>query len=110
MRISYQFIAIGILYLMPLTSMGQEVAPYAKSEVKVNWVRGTDFSQYKTYVWGTTRQVTPDTKHPIETLKPLCRQRDCIRWGWTKIPVSLSLLAVETSSCFRFRVTSKIRL
>jgi Domain of unknown function (DUF4136) len=66
MRISYQFIAIGILYLMPLASMPQDVVPYAKSEVKVDWVRGTDFSQYKTYAWGTTHQMTPDPKHTIE--------------------------------------------
>jgi len=68
MRISYQLIAIGILSLMPLTSMAQEVVPYANREVKVDWVRGTDFSQYKTYAWGTAHQMTPDSKHPTEDI------------------------------------------
>jgi hypothetical protein len=68
MRISRQLLAIGILYLMPLASMPQEVVPYAKSEVKVDWVRGTDFSRYKTYAWGTMSQKNPDPKFkfPIE--------------------------------------------
>jgi hypothetical protein len=69
MRISCQVLAIGILYLTPLASITQGVVPYAKSEVKVDWVRGTDFSQYKTYAWGATRQVTPDPKHPVEDIE-----------------------------------------
>ena len=32
------------LYLLPLASMAQDVR-YAKSQVKVDWVRGTDFSK-----------------------------------------------------------------
>lgn len=36
MKISYQLLAIGILYLMPLASTAQEVVPYANSEVKVD--------------------------------------------------------------------------
>ena len=47
MKISYQFLAISLLYLTPLASMAQEVVPYANSDVKVDWVRGTDFSKYK---------------------------------------------------------------
>src|SRR5580692_9730010 len=66
MRISCQLLAIVILYLMPLVSMAQEVVPYAKSEVKVDWVQGTDFSKCKTYAWGTSRQMTPDPKQTIE--------------------------------------------
>jgi len=68
MKISCQLLAIGIFYLMPLGSMAQDVVPYAKSEVKVDWVRGTDFSKYKTYAWGTTRQTTPNPKHPTEDI------------------------------------------
>jgi hypothetical protein len=48
--------------------MAQEVVPYAKSEVKVDWVQGTDFSKCKTYAWGTSRQMTPDPKHTIEDI------------------------------------------
>lgn len=66
MKISCQLLIIGILYLMPLTSMAQNVEPYAKSEVKVDWVRGTDFSKYQTYAWGTSHQATPDPKHTVE--------------------------------------------
>jgi hypothetical protein len=46
MGISCQLLATGILYLMlmPLVSMAQDVVPYPKSEVKVDWVQGTDFS------------------------------------------------------------------
>ena len=68
MRISCQLLAIGILYLMPLASTPQDVVPYAKSEVKVDWVRGADFSKYKTYAWGPSYQVTPDPKHPTEDI------------------------------------------
>jgi hypothetical protein len=66
MRISCQLLVIGILYLVPLGSMAQEVVPYPKSEVKVDWVRGTDFYKCKTYAWGSARQMTPDPKHTIE--------------------------------------------
>ncbi len=63
-----QRLAIGILCLTPLVSMPRDVVPYAKSEVKVDWVRGTDFSKYKTYAWGATHQMSPDPKlrFPIE--------------------------------------------
>jgi hypothetical protein len=65
MRISC-LLAIGILYLMPVVSNAQDVVPYPQSDVKVDWVRGTDFSKCKTYAWGTARQTTPDPKHTIE--------------------------------------------
>ena len=68
MRITFQLLAIGILYLMPVASMAQDVVPYATSEVKVDWVRGTDFSKYKTYAWGTKHQVRSDAKHPTEDI------------------------------------------
>jgi hypothetical protein len=68
MRISRQLLSAGILWLMPLASMPQDVQPYAKSEVKVDWVRGTDFSKYKTYAWGTPDKKAPDPKHPLEDI------------------------------------------
>jgi hypothetical protein len=51
---------------MPVVSNAQDVVPYPQSDVKVDWVRGTDFSKCKTYAWGTARQTTPDPKHTIE--------------------------------------------
>jgi hypothetical protein len=66
MRISRKLMALSILYLMPVLSKAQDVVPYPKSDVKVDWVRGTDFSKCKTYAWGTTSQMTPDPKHTIE--------------------------------------------
>ena len=65
MQISWQLVAIGILYLMPGASNAQDVVPYPKSDVKVDWVRGTDFSKCKTYAWGTASHMTPDPKHTI---------------------------------------------
>ena len=65
---SGDFLAIGILCLMSVGSISQDpnVVPYPKSDVKVDWVRGTDFSKCKTYAWGTASQMTPDPKHTIE--------------------------------------------
>jgi Domain of unknown function (DUF4136) len=60
MRINWQLPAILVLCLIPLASMAQDVVPYAQTDVKVDWVRGTDFSKYSTYAWGTSRQQTPD--------------------------------------------------
>ena len=66
MRITCQLLALGIVSLMALPSTAQDVVPYPKSDVKVDWVRGTDFSKCKTYAWGTASQMTPDPKHTIE--------------------------------------------
>ena len=63
MRIGCPLLAISVLCLTPLASIAPEVVPYAKDQVKVDWVRGTDFSKYKTYAWGATQQVTPNP-HP----------------------------------------------
>jgi hypothetical protein len=68
MKISCQFLAVGILYLMPFSSTAQEVVPYADAEVKVDWVRGTDFSKYKTYAWGIPDQKAPDPNHPLDDI------------------------------------------
>ena len=77
MRISGQLLTIGILLLTPFASIAQEVVPYAKSELRVDCVRGTEFSKYKTYAWGATRQTTPNPSIPLKTLMQPCRQRDC---------------------------------
>ena len=65
-RISCQLLAISILSLTPLASMAQDVVPYANSDVKVDWVRGTDFSKYKTYAWGTSHLATPSLEHTVQ--------------------------------------------
>jgi hypothetical protein len=68
MRISCQLATIGLVYLIPLGSVAQDhdVVPFPKSQVKVDWMQGTDFSKYKTYAWGTMSQMTPDPKHTIQ--------------------------------------------
>lgn len=66
MRIGCKLVVLGILYLMPVVSKAQDVVPYPNSNVKVDWVRGTDFSKCKTYAWGVSRQMTPDQKRTIE--------------------------------------------
>ena len=66
MRIGFQILAVGILSLVPVASMAQDVEPYAKSDVKVDWVRGTDFSKYKTYAWGISHPATPGLEHTIQ--------------------------------------------
>ena len=68
MKISYQFLAVSLLYLMPLASTTQEVVPYANSDVKVDWVRGTDFSKYKTYALGVPNQKPTDPNHPLDEI------------------------------------------
>jgi hypothetical protein len=68
MRLSCRLLAIGVLYPMPLASMAQEAVPYANSEVTVDWVRGTDFSKYKTYAWGTPNQKATDPNHPLDDI------------------------------------------
>ena len=69
MKISWQLLSAGIMCLVSLTAVAQDVQ--AKHDVKVNWVRGTDFSKYRTYAWGTSHQKTPDpawNQHLIEEI------------------------------------------
>jgi hypothetical protein len=66
MKFSCELLAIGILSLIPMASPAQDVVPYAKSDVQVDWVRGTNFSKCKTYAWGPSGQMTPDPKHTTE--------------------------------------------
>jgi hypothetical protein len=68
MKFTWHFLAMGALALMPLALTAQEVVPYANSEVKVDWVRGIDFSKYKTYAWGTPDQKAPDPNHPLDDI------------------------------------------
>lgn len=51
MKIRYRALLAVIVGFVSLASVGQVVEPYAASDVKVNWVHGTDFSKYKTYAW-----------------------------------------------------------
>lgn len=89
MRISCQLSAIGILYLMPLASMAQIVEPYARSEVKVDWVRGTDFSKYKTYAWGAPDNKAPDPKHPLEDIDAALQAEGLQKVGMDENPTLL---------------------
>jgi Domain of unknown function (DUF4136) len=69
MKISWQFLLAGIMCLVSLTAAAQDAE--AKRDVKVNWVRGTDFSKYRTYAWGTSHQKTPNpawNQHLIEDI------------------------------------------
>ena len=60
MKITGQILLAGLMCLVSLVSVAQDVVPYAQSDVKVDWVKGTDFSKYKTYAWGTSHQKSPD--------------------------------------------------
>jgi hypothetical protein len=86
MKIICQLLALSIFYLMPPASMSQDVVPYAKSEVKVEWLRGTDFSKYKTYAWGTTRQTTPNPKHPTEDIDAALQAKGLQKVGTDENP------------------------
>jgi Domain of unknown function (DUF4136) len=86
MRTSCQLLAIGVLALMPLASTAQEVVPYANSEVKVEWVRGTDFSKYKTYAWGTPDQKAPDPNHPLEDIDAALQSKGLQKVGMDMNP------------------------
>ena len=68
MRIGFQLLAVGILSLMPLASIAQEAVPYVNPDVKVDWVRGTDFSKYKTYAWKTSHLATPSLEPAVQAM------------------------------------------
>ena len=40
--------------------------PYVNPNVKVDWVRGTDFSKYKTYAWKTSHLATPSLEPTVQ--------------------------------------------
>jgi hypothetical protein len=91
MRVTFQRLTIGILCLTPWVSIAQDVVPYAKSEVKVDWVRGTDFSRYKTYAWAASQQMTPDPHHLIENIDSALQTKGLQRVG---IDANPSLIVV----------------
>ena len=84
MKIGCPLLAIGILCLMPLLPWRRKSMPYAKNQVKVDWLRGTDFSKYKTYAWGDTQQMTPDPKHTIEAIIEAALQAKGLQVGRTQ--------------------------
>lgn len=100
MRISCQLLAISILCLVPLASMAQDVEPYAKSEVKVDWVRGTDFSKYKTYAWGTPDQKAPDPKHPLEDIEAALQAKGLQKVAMDENPGLLAAFSVGNKMVF----------
>ena len=100
MRPSCQLLAIGILYLMPLASMTQEAVPYANSEVKVDWVRGTDFSKYKTYAWGTPNQKATDSNHPLDDIDAALQADGLQKVGTDANPDLLVAFSVDSSHVY----------
>jgi hypothetical protein len=110
MKISCPLLAIGILYLMPLASMTQEVVPYANSEVKVDWVRGTDFSKYKTYAWGTPKQKAPDPNHPLDDIDAALKAEGLQKVGLHANPGLLVAFRVGNKQVYVIQHIAKIQL
>jgi hypothetical protein len=102
MRITFQRLAIGILCLTPLVSVAQDVVPYAKSDVKVDWVRGTDFSKYKTYAWGAARQMSsdPKLKFPIDDVDAALRAKGLQKVGMDANPSLIAALNAGNKMVF----------
>jgi hypothetical protein len=100
MKISWQLLAIGVLYVMPLTSTAQEVVPYANSEVKVDWVRGTDFSKYKSYAWGTPNQEAPDPNHPLDDIDAALKAEGLQKVGLEANPDLLAAFSVGNKQVY----------
>jgi hypothetical protein len=100
MRLSCQLLAIGVLYLMPLASMAQEAVPYANSEVTVDWVRGTDFSKYKTYAWGTPNQKATDPNHPLDDIEAALQAEGLQKVGADANPDLLVAFSVGSSQVY----------
>jgi hypothetical protein len=80
MKISLQIVAISILALTLLAFWAQEAVPYANSEGKVEWVRGTNFSKYKTYAWDfrTRRLLTPN--HSLDDIDAALKAKVYKKW------------------------------
>jgi Domain of unknown function (DUF4136) len=107
MKLNYQLLTIGILYLMPLASRAQEVVPYANSEVKVDWVRGTDFSKYKTYAWGTPNQKAPDPNHPLDDIDAALQAKGLQKVGMDANPGLLVAFSVGNKQVYVLRHIAK---
>ena len=100
MRIFCKLLAIGILYLMPLASMAQDVVPQANSGVKVDWIRGTDFSKFKTYAWGTSQQMTSGTTHPAEDIDAALQAKGLRKVGSDANPSLLVAFSAGTKPVY----------
>ena len=77
-KIGWQLLLAGMIFLVSLTAAAQDAEPEAKSDVKVNWVRGTDFSKYRTYAWGTSHLKTPTPawdQHLVEDIDAALRAK-----------------------------------
>ena len=59
----------------------------------MDWVKGTDFSKYKTYAWGTSHLMTPQ-KHPTEDIDAALQAEGLHRVGRNENP---SLLVAFSS-------------
>jgi len=71
MKIGWQLLLASMTFLASLTAIAQDVELEARSDVKVDWARGTDFSKYRTYAWGTSHQKTPNpawNQHLVEDI------------------------------------------
>jgi len=72
MKIIGHILLAGIMCLAPLTPAAQDTQEVeAKSDVKVDWIRGANFSKYRTYAWGISHQKTPDpiwNQHLVEDI------------------------------------------
>jgi hypothetical protein len=91
--------------------MAQDVVPYAQTDVKVDWVRGTDFSQYKTYAWGTSHQQAPDpvwNQHYIEDIDAALSAKGLHKVEMHANPTSSSLMTPEASPHLLFRATAEL--
>jgi hypothetical protein len=107
MRINCRLLSIGILYLMPFASTAQEIVPYAKSEVKVDWVRGPDFSKYKTYAWGTPKQKAPDPNHPLDDIDAALQAKGLQKVGMDANPGLLVAFSVGNKQVYVLRHIAK---
>ena len=90
---------------MPFALIAQDVVPYPESDVKVDWVHGTDFSKYKTYAWGATNQKNPDPslkEHLIEHIDAVLKAKGLQKVGMDANP-SL-IVAYSTGSKLQYSI------
>jgi len=103
-KIGWQLLLASMIFLVSLTAAAQDAEPEAKSDVKVNWVRGTDFSKYRTYAWGTSHLKTPNPawdQHLVEDIDAALRAKGLHKVE-TGIPTSSSLMTPEVNPHIRF--------
>jgi hypothetical protein len=107
MKFTWHFLTMGALALMPLALTAQEVVPYANSEVKVNWVRGINFSKYKTYAWGTPDQKAPDPNHPLDDIDAALQAKGLQKVGPDANPNLLVAFRVGNKQVYALRHIAK---